>query len=425
MSKTETHAEKVLQSMQAILNLRTSLQDVEDELTTFAGMIASFGIRVKNGTFARMSTRLKRIDTFLIPETVTALEQTASLIRNGVEIDAAATLKDLLGKRSTMISEAILSFEDNAAIMDRPDLRLDIRSARINPQTAIENFSKMMGKGPTDGVTLGMLGARLKNPRYAIAMQLKTNPGYIAGKCGVQRDTIRDLLQEAGPGLFSDFSEVDLPEDARRTANERIRQDPKLSRFTFDELMAIKTLRTIILNVEHYGYGVAKSHRRHISKARRAFLWSVPRIAHIMVQHPLTWRHNPQINSILYNVRHYDRHMRDMAKIAPDDDWFDARSPLIVALKDDVRLIDDQAREVVAAVKAGPSAHRFSSEFYSVMPIAAMNFSRYYQPDADDIVRTMSSANISEKLFREHRDTRGRHEQQKPTIHLPQMIDIN
>jgi hypothetical protein len=355
--------------MISTLKLEDDLRDVQDQLHQFAGMIASFGIRIKQGTFQRMSTRLKRIDAFLIPETVTALEQTANLIRNGIMLDVQSTLQELLEKRSTMISDAILSFEDNHAIMEQPDLPLNIRNARIDPQVAIETFCTLMGRDVP-----------------AAAIEEK-------------EDDPLDAFD--GPGLFNDYMSSDLPESHQVQIGNAIQGNVALRRHSHDELIAIKTLRDIILKVEHFGYGVALCHRRHFSRARRSFLWAAPRIGHIMVQHPLTWRHHPKINTVLHNIRHYDRHMRDMAKIAADDDWFNANSPIIIALKKDVQKIDTLSEEVVRAVREGPSGHRFSRDFYSVMPTDAMNFAPYYQPDADALINAMRATGIGNKAERD------------------------
>lgn len=153
-------------------------------------------------------------------------------------------------------------------------------------------------------------------------------------------------------------------------------------------------LREIIVRVDRYGYGVAPRRRPLFSRARRAVLWAAPRIGLILIRHTLSWRLDPEIGDLLLDLRRYDRHMRDLAAVDAEDDRFDARDPLIRAIRAEAARVRARTHRVLDRARGGPSAFRFPAELFQRLPGPAENLTPLFIADSVPVTNATAAAGI-------------------------------
>ncbi|CAN0246468.1 unnamed protein product, partial [Chrysoparadoxa australica] len=174
----------------------------------------------------------------------------------------------------------------------------------------------------------------------------------------------------------------------------RIEKNEILKRYSHDQLLALFKLRGILQRIDGYGYGVARRRRPLFSKARRAVIWSAPRIGIIMASHVPSWHREPVIDQVLLDLKRYEQHMRDMSTIPDDDDYFCESDPLVRAAHADAYRIYRATQGIVRRVSEGKSAFRFNKAFFDINPNNNWNQTSAFMEQANVITNAMAVTGI-------------------------------
>lgn len=352
----ETGQERIEQLSSVITRLERvgrSLPDLAGDIRPLIGGAARIGTVILERGGVGLPLSLKRHEMVSLRETATLLEHLEGLTRAGVRGADLTGVRDLLRTRSEAILSDLNALEEMRLIRVEPGLDLRVRDARIDPETALAAFRTASG------------GAADPGPE-----------------------------PDRGDALFLDYTPEDLPEAERAETARRITADPILARFTHQELLVIGRLRDIITRINGYGYGVAPRRRPLFSKARRAVLWSAPRVGVLMITHPISWRRDPDIADLLLDLRRYDRQMRDLAAVDAEDDHFDGRDPLIREIRAEADRIRGRARLILSRAETGPSAFRFPAELFRRLPGPGENLAPRFLSDVATITNAMAAAGI-------------------------------
>jgi hypothetical protein len=359
LSLQEDRTEALSRHLDRLLVLATAMPDLSRELRFQAGLVATLGLRLRMHPGERTPLSLRRHEVVMIPETITLLDHLAGLRAGGLTSVDLASVRDLLETRSQALAAEIRSLDGRMIARLDPGISLDLSQAQLDGEQAIAAFRAALGRPAGQG---GQVEA-----------------------------------QGTAEALFLDYVAADLPEEDRLEAARRIAGHPDLARYAHDELLAIAKLRHVVSRVETYGFGVAARRRPLFSKARRAFLWGAPRIGLVMVTHLPSWRRTPEIGDVLLDVRRYERHMKDLAKISEDDDYFSARDPLVRAVRADADRILRRSLSIVSGVKAGPSAFRFDPDFLEILPGPQANQAQAFLARSERIVNAMAVSGVGGK----------------------------
>jgi hypothetical protein len=342
-----------------LLALLAALPDLAPEIRALAGAVAALGLQLRAHPGERAPLTLRRHEVVSIPETVTLLDHLAGLRSGGLAGLDLSAVRDILGTRTRALEAEIRTMEARILARIEPDLALDAAGLRLDGDRAISAFR-----------------------------------GAPVTQAGQGRDADRPA---SALGLFPDHVAADLPEAERLEAARRIAARPEIARHDHDELLAIGKLRHIVAKVETYGFGVAARRRPLFSKARRAFLWGAPRVGLVMVTHLPSWRRLPGIGDVLLDVRRYEQHMKDLARIPEDDDFFCARDPLIRAVRADADRILRRSLEIVEEIRKSPSAFRFDAAFFNRLPGPQANQAPVFLERSAVIVNAMAAAGVGGK----------------------------
>jgi hypothetical protein len=113
-----------------------------------------------------------------------------------------------------------------------------------------------------------------------------------------------------------------------------------------------------------------------------------------MILHPLSWRRDGEIPDLLLDLRRYDRHMRDLAAVDAEDDYFDARDPLIREIRTEAARIRARTHRVLDRARSGPSAFRFGPEVFQHLPGPTENLVPSFLSAGTPITNAMAAAGI-------------------------------
>lgn len=351
----ETGTERIRGISDVIARLEQLTRDLPDlgsEITPLLGGAARLGTLLIERGGVGLPLSLRRHESVTLRETATLLEHVRGLSLAGIRGQDLTGVRDLLRTRSAALLSDLTVTEELRMIHVEPGVNLGLRGSSIDPKSALAAFRAATGQAP--------------------ALPAQT--------------------PERVDGLFLDYGPEDLPEADREETLRRITADPVLARFTHQELLVIGRLREIIRRVDEYGYGVSVRRRRLFSKARRAVLWAAPRIGIVMITHPISWRRSAELPDLLLDLRRYDRHMRDLAAVPEEDDHFDARDPLIRAIREDATRIRARAHRVLDPISSGPSAFRFPPELFSRLPGHAGNMAPRFLEGVIPIANAMAVA---------------------------------
>lgn len=350
----ETGQERIDQLSAVIGRLEWSaraLPELAGEIRPLLGGAARIGTLLLERGGKGLPLTLKRHEVVSLRETATLLEHLEGLSRAGVRGAELGGVRDLLRTRSAALLSDLAALEEMRLIRVEPGVDLRVRDARLDPDAALAAFHAAAGGGPGPD-------------------------------------------PERGDGLFLDYTPEDLPGAERAEAARRIKADPVLRRFTHRELLVLGRLRDILIRVDRYGYGVAPRRRPLFSKARRAVLWAAPRAGLLLIRHPLSWRGDPEIGDLLLDLCRYDRHMRDLAAVDAEDDRFDARDPLIRAIRAEAARVRARTHRVLDRARGGPSVFRFPAELFQRLPGPAENLTPLFLAEAAPVTKAMAAAGI-------------------------------
>lgn len=353
----ETGHERVAQLSEVIDRLERSARSIPDlsaDIRPLIGGAARIGTLMYESGGRGLPLSLRRYEVVTLRETATLLDHLQGLSAAGVSGTDLSGVRDLLRTRSAALLAELTSLEEMRLIRVEPGVDLRVREARIDPEAALNAFRRATGAVPNDA----------------------------------------EHSPERVDGLFLDYTPEDLSEEEREESAQRIGADPVLSRFTHQELLIVSRLRDILARVNGYGYGVAAHRRPLFSKARRAVLWAGPRAGLIMITHPLSWRRDAEIPDLLLDLRRYDRHMRDLAAVDAEDDYFDARDPLIREIRTEAARIRARTHRVLERAKSGPSAFRFPPEVFHHLPGNTENLVPSFLSAGTPITNAMAAAGI-------------------------------
>ena len=352
----ETGQERIEQLSAVIGRLERSaraLPELAAEIRPLLGGASRIGTLLLDRGGAGLPLSVRRHEVVSLRETATLLEHLEGLSRAGVRGAELGGVRDLLRTRSAALLSDLAALEEMRFIRLEPGVDLRVRDARLDPDAALSAFRAAAGGG----------GGAGPDP-------------------------------ERADGLFLDYAPEDLPGPERAEAARRITADPVLRRFTHQELLVLGRLREIIIRVDRYGYGVAPRRRPLFSKARRAVLWAAPRAGLLLIRHPTSWRLDGEIGDLLLDLRRYDRHMRDLAAVDAEDDRFDARDPLIRAIRSEAARIRARTHRVLDRARSGPSAFRFPAELFQRLPGPAENLTPLFLTEAVPVINAMAAAGI-------------------------------
>lgn len=340
--------------VQALLGIIEDLPELELPIRRMAGLAARLGMARAE---RRPTLALRRHDVVTLQDTITLLEHLRALRSGGVSGVELEGTRDLLETRGRALEADMISAERAALTQLHPEVRADLAEARIDHEKAIRDIA-----GPGD--------------RGAVPEE---------GADGVSDDTA---------ALFADYTTADLDPEEANEAARRIDASPDLSRFTHDELIVLVRMRDTVRRIDGFGYGVAVRHRRLFSKARRSVLWAAPRVGLIMATHPITWRRNPDIGSLLLDLKRYDQHMRGFAEVPADDDFLDAGSPIVRAVRFDAARILERGLRIIAWAGEGPSAFRFPDRTFNRFPGPDLNMTADFLTAMSPVTNAMACAGI-------------------------------
>jgi hypothetical protein len=334
-----------------------NLPQAEQEILDLAGVTARLGLRLLEKGPQSMTVMLRRHEFVAVRETVTLLEHISGLKRSGITPPDMTGIRELIKSRREALEAALLSAEDVDMIRVEPGVELNLKSAKIDGSLAISAFeARILGQGA---------------PNHDMADE---DPGSAL--------------------LFADYVSSDLPEDERDLIRRKIASTDQIKKFSHDELIIITKLRQVLTRINGYGYGVAKRRRPLFSQARRNVLWSVPRVGAVMVTHLPSWHRMPEIGHMLLDLRRYEQHMRDLAMVPEDDDWFTAQDPLVRAVRRDALTIHLRGIQIVSKISQGPSTHRFDKAFFDIFPGPQANYTTRFLELAQPITNATAFAGI-------------------------------
>jgi hypothetical protein len=353
----ETGRQRIAQLSEVIDRLERlarAMPDLSSEIRPLIGGAARIGTLMYEREGRGLPLSLRRHEVVTLRETATLLEHLRVLSAAGVSGADLSGVRDLLRTRSAALLADLTSLEEMRMVRVEPGVDLRMRGARIDPEAALRAFRRATGTAAV----------------------------------GTEQDP------ERVDGLFLDYTPEDLSHEERAETAQRILTDPVLSRFSHQELLILSRLRDILSRVQGYGYGVAPRRRPLFSKARRAVLWAGPRVGLIMISHPLSWRRDGEIPDLLLDLRRYDRHMRDLAAVDAEDDYFDARDPLIREIRTEAARIRARTNRVLGRARSGPSAFRFPPEVFQHLPGPSENLVPSFLSAATPITNAMAAAGI-------------------------------
>jgi len=350
--------ERLGASIGELQGFASQLPTIEGEVLALAGVAARLGLRLLDRGPRSITVTLRRHEYVAIRETVTLLEHISGLKRGGITPPDMEGIRTLVQSRKEALEAALLSAEEMDMIRIEPGLDLRLKTAQIDGERAISEFLERTGR------------------------EDRPEPEPVTE------------AREQDASLFVDYVSGDLPPDARLEAQSRIMGDPLLKRYTHDELIVITKLRQVIQKIDGYAYGVAARRRPLFSRARRNVLWSVPRIGAVMVTHLPSWRRQPEIGHLLLDLRRYEQHMKDLAMVPEDDDWFTGDDPLVRAVRQDAWRIHLRGVRIVSELHQGPSAHRFDDAFFDIFPGGSANYTDRFIELATPLTNAMAFAGI-------------------------------
>lgn len=356
--------EKLSSAINDLQKLADQLPPVRGEIIALAGVSARLGLRLLDRGSQAFTVTLRRHELIEIPETLTLIRHVAGLKRGGITPPNMVDIKILLQNRKESLERALLSAEEMDMIRIEPGISLHLQETRIDIQRSIAEFKDRTGGG--EGRSLD-----------------------------------QDEEQVASGLLFGDYVSADLPEPYQQEVLAKIQKNDVLKGYTHNELIAIGKIRHIIQKIDSYGYGVASRRQPLFSQARRNVLWSAPRIGAIMVTHAQSWRRHPEIGNVLLDLRRYEQHMKDLALVPEDDDWFTQNDPLIRAVKKDSWAVHLRGVKIIADIQSGPSAYRFDEGFFDIFPGEAANYTECFLSQATPVINAMAFSGICGKAERD------------------------
>lgn len=357
------HESRIDRLSDAIIRFRNFtfvLPEIEAEISDLSGVAARMGLRLLDKGPGSITIVLRRHEFVAVHESVALLDHIVGLKKGGVMPPDMDGLRDLLKSRKNAMEASLLSAEEVDMIMIEPDLKLNLKAAGIDGPKAVQEF------------------------------MARTNSGEIIEDMteGLNDD------EDHGASIFSDYVSADLPEEDREHAARKIQESDVLKRYSHDELIVISKIRHIIQKIDQYGYGIAARHRPLFTQARRNVLWSVPRIGAIMVTHLPSWKRQPEISGLLLDLRRYQQHMKDLAAIPEDDDWFNKDNALVRAVRRDAWQIHLRGVKIVSEIRSGPSAHRFDDAFFNIFPGEDANYTKRFLELSSPVINAMAFSGV-------------------------------